>query len=152
MIATLPYLHHHLKWKSLIRRHISYRKGLFRDIKEVFCCLSLSSWRRQTGDDTQCFSLVQPVCSFHLQIILVQQAGIQGFIFSVNSQNYLQKHLKLLTCLWLDVVLAQCYCHVLVCRQQIQINILFMFEQLSFSSMNSPFALLCVVATENFHW
>lgn len=43
------------------------------------------------------------------------------------------------SCAWL--VWAQCFCTVPVCRQWIQINILFMFEQLFFSSMNSPFAL-----------
>lgn len=93
-VSTLPlffYMHTYLLWwTSLIWGHISYRKGSFRSIEEVFCRLSCqSSWCKKAGDETSCFfSFVQPLWSFHLQFILLPQASIQGFILSVCSQNH----------------------------------------------------------------
>lgn len=61
-VSTLPlffYMHTYLLWwTSLIWGHISYRKGSFRSIEEVFCRLSCqSSWCKKAGDETSCFFL-----------------------------------------------------------------------------------------------
>lgn len=80
---TCTYL---LWWTSQIWGHISYRKGSFRSIEDVLCCLSCqSSWCKKAS---VVFSFVQPLWSFHLQFILLPQASIQGFILSVYSQNH----------------------------------------------------------------
>lgn len=75
------------------------------------------------------------------------------WIVKINlfAETFKFAYISLTGCrVWL--VWAQGFCTVHVRRLWIQINILFMFEQPSFSSMKSPFALLCAVATENSHW
>lgn len=133
-----------LTWTGLIWRRFSYRKSLFKNIKEEFCCLSyLSSWRKKSNDEM--FSLVQPVCACLLTFTL-NTSWHSNFYPSceLSGSLYLQKHLKMLTCLWLDLVWGRVQCF---CKKCMQINILFMFEQLSSSSINS----LCFVAKENLY-